>query len=508
MAGNNQGQTSAQGALKAPLASIITHPVSKTDASKDPEPTVKVGQGVTAFELSSLKEMTEKLFKELPDFKAPVAPAPDVTSDGKPQLKAFYVNFTTEELILPESTPDNFSAFIMTVKLFNTLYPKGKVYVTHDDRQTGLSTVELNNIVQAISESIGLYKSDGGKSNLDYTKSMLARFYLNYITLKYKGRFINLLRDEKLPNMEQFMRQIGLQPIMKGKEKTLSYDYCRLWFQILSRLMDFDLQGGTFKTEVCNNFVENFKKAEIIKELLQDALKSNRIKMINLNTFNNVIYPHESDYIDMLGIETPEKYEMFFAKMKARYDKGDYLCCTEIHKYNQAVRNHISDDGLGILFKRLSLRNKLAATKEVELEAKKQKVDKFKLPLYYYISKVKKDERKYFRPLGFTLAADGILTVDETAKTKTLWRVTRSGMTRQSETVKISLDEERLKILLKKLIDSAFSNDKKDSDGDPIKYNAEFCKEIFDRQVTVCRDATNSMEEIYSTMGTVEDTIF
>jgi hypothetical protein len=275
-----------------------------------------------------------------PELRAPEKENSQGDDSKKATQKAFYINFTTQELILPESTKDHLPAYLMTVKLFLELFPEGKLYTTKDDRPTGLSESDLTTVVSSISEAIGLFKDQGGKSEINFTKSMLGRLYLQYITLRYKGRFVNLLRTEKLPNLEQFMKQISLQPVMRGREQTLSYSYFQLWFQLLSRLMSFDEKESKFSRQICQSFYENYIRADITKETLQEALKENRIKMINLNTFNPVLFDHESDSIDMLGITTPAKYEVFFARTKARYDKGDYLVCKEVHHYNQEIRKH------------------------------------------------------------------------------------------------------------------------------------------------------------------------
>jgi hypothetical protein len=423
------------------------------------------------------------------------------------------VNFTKQELVLPEGNPETMPQWIFTAYLWKELFPEGKIYMTEDTRVMGLGVDQMIPIVRNISSAIGLFAAEGGENELRPTDSFVAKLYLDLLTKKYKSRFINLLRTEKLPNMDQFMAQIRSQPIMKGKTDTQSYSYMRLWYQILGRVVKFDWQKDKFSDQLSQNFMDNYIKSSIVKETLQEALKENRIKVINLNSFNSVLFEHESNFIDILEIETPENFAQFFAKSKARYDKGDYTVCNEIHKFNADVKGGISDLGLECLFKRLKARNRIAGLKETELQARKAKTDKYKLPLTTYIQQMTMDELKLFRPLGFTLAADGLVDkYDNTSVSKTFWNAVSKG-TGPNVIIKFDFSEIKFTNWLDKILIKEYPDkNRKEFETNELYQNdiqsmARFRSEIRERQLVAAREALPSLDILYEAGGSINKVI-
>jgi hypothetical protein len=491
-------------------------PSEKSDQKLDVKPLNEVYTDISFKEFSpeDLKTLISNLFEKRPELKAPVKQKDSTGIDVEGTMKTFYVNFSTKELVIPEGNVDTMPQWVFTATLWKQLYPEGRIYTKVDERPTGLAADQIAHVVRLVSATIGLFAEDGGENDLRPTDSFIAKIFIDQLTKRYKSRFVNLTRQEKLLNLEQFMSQVKNQPIMKGKENTQSYDYIRLWQQLISRLVRFDWKTDKFSDQFSQNFMNNYIKSSIVKETLQEALKENRIKIININTFNDVLFEHESNFIDVLGIETPENYAQFYAKTKSRYDKGDYTVCNDIHRYNKSVRDNICDQGLECLFKRVKARNRVALLKETELHAKRQKIDKFKLPLDVYLSMMNTEELKYFRPLGFTIAADGLCDKYEgTAVTRSCWSYTSNSIG-TSQMTKFSFKTGKFNELLDKLIlkhypdrkrkDFSDENDFKNSQSE----QEETRKEIKERQLLAAETAISAIEKIYSSVGAIDKTLF
>jgi len=273
-------------------------------------------------------------------------------------------------------------------------------------------------------------------------------------------------------------------------------------------------EKGNYVNHLSLNFANNYVRSSIVKESLQEALKNNRIKILNLNTFNEVLFEHESNYLDMLGIEQPENFAQFYARCKARYDKGDYSVCEEIHKYNKDVKDHICDVGLECLFKRVKARNRIANMRETEMYAKKNRTDKFKLPLEYYLAMANNEEIKYFRPLGFILGAEGLLTkYEESASTKTFWMVSREGRTKESEIIKFSFKEREFRTKLDKILIKSYPEPKRKDFEDLEEFTTEvehsnaMRQDIRERIIAAVATAVNGVERIYEATGSVDKAI-
>jgi hypothetical protein len=83
------------------------------------------------------------------------------------------------------------------------------------------------------------------------------------------------------------------------------------------------------------------------------------------------------------------------------------------------IREHISAAGLEVLFKRTIACHKVATQKETIAAARNLKVSAYKLPLIYYLARMKPEDQRLFRPGILIPIIEGICTdVKSTAEFK------------------------------------------------------------------------------------------
>jgi hypothetical protein len=422
------------------------------------------------------------------------------------QQKTFYINYLTKELILPKPTKDTEMAYALTVALTGYLWPKkdAKIYTEDDPESIGLSSDQVSQIVKNLVMGFDIAKA--GRKKLSLSDSLIAKLYFDYALQRYRSRFINLKRNEKLPTMDQFMTRMRLNPIMKGKEGTIMHNYLKLWFGILARLLDFEWKNGKFTSHLCQSFFEAYKESDIPKETLKEALKEDRVKIIDVNSFNNVLFENESNFVDSLEIETPGNFSKFFAVIQLEYNKGNYTVLEEVHRYNRSIREKIGPIGLEILFRRLKARNKYITSREIDVISKREKLEKGKLDISFFLPMMKDEEIRYYRPLGFILGAARLCSRwEDTAATRSLWKVTSKSLLQSREAIiDVHLKHDESQRFIGNQLNKFFPedcSDQKNIDPEMLLKRASERASLMSLIMAAFQDADNAIRKLIDSSG-------
>lgn len=348
-----------------------------------------------------------KLFTEMPVLKKKEDEKSSAKGDTEEARKRpFYINYQRRELVLPTPHSEDRPLYVMTLALITKLWnlDESNIGTIDSDMPTGLADDVIKNFSQVMIEAFDILEV--GNVNYKPTASLLAKIFTDQALKQYRSRFVNLGRNEKMLNHASFKEHIKASPIMKGKENTRSFKYVLLIESIISRICKFNIGENVegpepFTDHLSNGFFKAYLKSDVVKETFKDALKENRVKLIDLNSFNSILLEGESNHLDLVGAGENQPGQDFakeYAKISKAYDGGDLRPCLRIHEWSKDLNDKLGPSVLGVLFRRLKARNRVASTKEVDAIARREKVNKFAYSLDKYLPYMNKEELDLFKP--------------------------------------------------------------------------------------------------------------
>jgi len=419
----------------------------KGKSKQSTESTFTVPSDVKILTLEEVKRYGEELLEKKPSFRIQVAEQPAPRQSSEEAIKSpFYIHFKAEYVTLPEPTDDTLSLFMLTNQLLYLLWKKPQIAVVHFTGEVGLAGDAIDNFVKSLDNGLNVIRRN---QKMDLLSSFLAKFFLDFIIKKYRSRFVNLKREEKVPNYVQFMDAIGKSPLLRGKETSLVFKYCSLLYGIIDRLYDFKREGDLFSNVACNRFYRSYIESSLQKDTLKECLKENRVKIIDINSFNDVMFDDESNHIDMsvAGKGLPNNFSKEFAIAQSKFDHGDLLAIEKFKEYNRIIKETLGERTIEVLFKRMKVRNRIANTREMKALARTAQKSSFKMPWNTYLPFMEVSEANLVRPGAISLLIEGFVdTYKDTAVVKSCYMVSTT-MSRNIEIKRFNFNVERFKKL-------------------------------------------------------------
>jgi hypothetical protein len=367
---------------------------------------------------------------------------------GERSYKPFQINYKEKELYLPEPTDDILPLYLFIAVMAKLVDKDIQIYNLECPDALGVSGDDIARFVKSMNDAFGLLP--GSTKKIELTTSMIAKIFIDYAVRRYKSAFFNLGRNEKVPTGKEILFQCAKIPILRGKESSLFGRSLPLLYSLLSRYLNFEIcqKDNKISRDGMQYFIQAYIASTITKDTFKDALKENKLKLINFNEFNPILFSYESDYFDQTGIAEvlPDNYPAFFAKMQKAFDEGDYTVCTAVHKLKRDIGEYITDNGLSILYRRLKARNRIANLKEVQQRAKRDKVSAYSYPLEYYLQFTTADESKLWRPMALPLVSENYEErLEDTARFKNLYVVSRRRTREGGEIRDADLNKDRVR---------------------------------------------------------------